>query len=289
MPQGQLNLEIMKQKREKTTILLVSKNAGTSRQLLVSTYHLKNWKKYLAAVIILFLSLLSTIFYLFSERSQQEKEAMALSSKLKMMHQSFTEVDTSNIKEKFVKIDTQLAAINGFLKSRGISSPLKEPEGGEVNSDIISTDEVVDFYEKYLKKIVYNISYTPIGMPFHGSITSDFGHRENPFGGMSAETHKGLDIKGPMGAPVKAMAKGEVIFAGVRGGFGNCVILKHGNGFETLYGHLSRIAVRVGKKIQIGQQVGNIGSTGRSTGPHLHYEVRRNGRQINPEPFLTLN
>lgn len=279
----------MKQKKEKTTILFVSKTAGSSRQLQVSTKHIKNWKKYLSAVIILFLSLLSTIFYLYSEKAEQKKVALALSSKIKTMHQSFTVADTSNLKEKFVKIDTQLAAINWFLKSRGISTRIKEPEGGEVNSDIISTDEIVDFYEKYLTKIVYNISYTPIGMPFKGSITSDFGHRENPFGGLSVETHKGLDIKGPMGAPVKAMAKGEVIFAGIRGGFGNCVILKHGNGFETLYGHLSKIGVRVGKKIQIGEQIGNIGSTGRSTGPHLHYEVRRNGRQINPEPFLTLN
>ena len=84
------------------------------------------------------------------------------------------------------------------------------------------------------------------------------------------------------------MAKGEVEFAGLRGGFGNCIILKHGNGFETLYGHLSKILVSVGQQIDIGQEIGNIGSTGRSTGPHLHYEVHRNGQKINPEAFLTL-
>ena len=92
-----------------------------------------------------------------------------------------------------------------------------------------------------------------------------------------------------MGAPVKAMARGNVEFAGLRGGFGNCIILKHGNGFETLYGHLSKILVRTGQTIDIGQQIGNIGSTGRSTGPHLHYEVHRYGQKINPESFLTLN
>ena len=85
------------------------------------------------------------------------------------------------------------------------------------------------------------------------------------------------------------MAKGEVEFAGLRGGFGNCIMLKHGNGFETLYGHLSKILVSVGQKIEIGQQIGNIGSTGRSTGPHLHYEVHKNGEKIDPKNFLTLN
>jgi len=84
------------------------------------------------------------------------------------------------------------------------------------------------------------------------------------------------------------MARGVVEFAGLRGGFGNCIMLKHGNGFETLYGHLSKILVRVDQKIEIGQQIGNIGSTGRSTGPHLHYEVHKNGQQINPASFLTL-
>jgi len=128
-----------------------------------------------------------------------------------------------------------------------------------------------------------------LGYPYPGAITSTFGHRENPFSGEGVETHKGVDIRAAWGSPVKAMAKGEVEFAGLRGGFGNCIMLKHGNGFETLYGHLSKILVSVGQKIEIGQQIGNIGSTGRSTGPHLHYEVHKNGEKIDPKNFLTLN
>ena len=127
-----------------------------------------------------------------------------------------------------------------------------------------------------------------MGLPFPGAITSEFGHRENPFGSSQIETHKGLDIKGPIGAHVKAVAKGKVEFAGLKGGFGNCIILKHGNGFETLYGHLSKILVSVGQQIDIGQEIGNIGSTGRSTGPHLHYEIHHNGQKIDPEDFLKL-
>jgi murein DD-endopeptidase MepM/ murein hydrolase activator NlpD len=279
----------MKNKKEKTTVLFVSKTADGLKPLQVSTSLLRNWKKYFAAVIILFFGLISAVIFLLSNDLQQQKIEVALSNKIHSIRNKFHQTDTAAIKKKLVKIDTQLSDINKFLKARGISTAGLEPQGGEEDDAMLSADEAIDFYDSYLKKVSYNISYTPLGYPFTGRITSTFGHRENPFGGASVETHKGLDIKGPNGAPVKAMANGKVIFAGVRGGYGNCVILKHGNGFQTLYGHLSKILVSVGNNIKIGQHIGNIGSTGRSTGPHLHYEVRRNGQQINPEPFLNLN
>ena len=279
----------MKPKKEKTTVLFVSKNSKAPKPVQISSQLILNWKKYVAVMLLIFFSLVSTIVYLSSNNLQQLKLRESLAKKIQSMHSLFAQVDTSAIKEKFTKIDKDLSTINGYLKARGIQSTLKVPQGGEEDNDILSTDEISDFYDGYLNKIIYNISYTPLGAPYPGAITSTFGHRENPFGGSSVETHKGLDIKGPMGAPVKAMARGEVAFAGPRGGFGNCIILKHGNGFETLYGHLSKILVSSGQKIEIGQQIGNIGSTGRSTGPHLHYEVHKNGQKINPESFLTLN
>ncbi|MEO8568989.1 MAG: M23 family metallopeptidase [Ginsengibacter sp.] len=279
----------MKPKKEKTTVLFVSQNAKAPKPVQISSQLILNWKKYVAALSIIFFSLVASIVYLTSSNLQQHKMQDALSNKIKSMHTLFAQVDTSAIRKKFTKIDKDLSSINSFLKARGIQTAFKESQGGEADDDILSTDEISDFYDIYLKRIIYNISYTPLGAPFPGSITSNFGHRENPFGGSSVETHKGLDIKGPMGAPVKAMAKGKVVWAGPRGGFGNCIILKHGNGFETLYGHLSKILVSSGQQIEIAQQIGSIGSTGRSTGPHLHYEVHRNGQKINPESFLTLN
>ena len=279
----------MKQKKEKTTVLFVSQNAKAPKPVQISSQLILNWKKYVAVLSVIFLSLVASIVYLTSSNLQQYKLQDALSNKIKSMHTLFAQVDTGAIRKKFTKIDKDLSSINSFLKARGIQTAFKEPQGGEADDEILSTDEISDFYDTYLKRIIYNISYTPLGAPYPGSITSNFGHRENPFGGSNVETHKGLDIKGPMGAPVKAMAKGEVAWAGPRGGFGNCIILKHGNGFETLYGHLSKILVSSGQQIEIGQQIGNIGSTGRSTGPHLHYEVHRNGQKINPESFLTLN
>ncbi len=279
----------MKPKKEKTTVLFVSQNAKAPKPVQISSQLILNWKKYVAALSLIFFSLVASIVYLTSSNLQQHKMQDALSNKIKSMHTLFAQVDTSAIRKKFTKIDKDLSSINSFLKARGIQTAFKESQGGEADDDILSTDEISDFYDSYLKRIIYNISYTPLGAPFPGSITSNFGHRENPFGGSNVETHKGLDIKGPMGAPVKAMAKGKVVWAGPRGGFGNCIILKHGNGFETLYGHLSKILVSSGQQIEIAQQIGSIGSTGRSTGPHLHYEVHRNGQKINPESFLTLN
>lgn len=278
----------MNRKKEKTTILFVNKNAQAIKPLQVSSTLILNWKKYLLALSVIFIFLIGIIVFLTSSNIEQNNLSEALSKKVNSMHLLIAAVDTGAMREKFTKIDKDLSTINGFLKARGVQTNFNEPQGGEENHDIISTEEISNFYEDYLNRIIYNISYTPLGFPFPGRITSNFGHRENPFGGSNVETHKGLDIKGPYGAPVKAMAKGIVEFAGLRGGFGNCIILKHGNGFETLYGHLSKILVQVDQKIDIGEQIGNIGSTGRSTGPHLHYEVHHNGQQINPQSFLTL-
>ena len=278
----------MKPTKEKTTILFVNKNPTTLKPIQVSSSLLLNWKKYLAGLLIFFFSLIAVIVYLINHNFQQNILREKLSQKLHSINAVVAQIDTNAVKEKFSKIDNELNTINGYLKARGIQAAFKVPQGGEADNDILSSDEISDFYQKYLNRIAYNLSYTPLGLPFHGAITSTFGHRENPFGGSNVETHKGLDIRGPMGAPVRAMAKGTVSFAGPRGGFGNCIILKHANGFETLYGHLSKILVRPGQKIDIGQQIGKIGSTGRSTGPHLHYEIHHNGQRINPQSFLAL-
>jgi len=117
-------------------------------------------------------------------------------------------------------------------------------------------------------------------------ISSGFGFRSNPFGGGGAEFHPGLDFKGPFGAPIYAAAKGRVSFVGQRAGYGNCVEVDHGNGLVTRYAHMSAFRTRIGTTVEAGQQIGQIGSTGRSTGPHLHFEVRINDRAVNPRPFL---
>lgn len=117
------------------------------------------------------------------------------------------------------------------------------------------------------------------------TISSGFGYRADPFTGTAA-FHAGIDFKGPLGAPVYAAARGVVSFAGIRQGYGYCVEISHGNGLMTRYAHLSRIATAVGRKVGPGEVIGAIGDTGRSTGPHLHFEVRLHDQPINPRPFL---
>ena len=116
-------------------------------------------------------------------------------------------------------------------------------------------------------------------------LTSSFGYRRDPFTGAAA-MHSGLDFRGPVGAPIYSAAKGRVIFVGRKAGYGNLVEIGHGNGLVTRYAHMSRFASRVGQSVEAGDVIGAIGSTGRSTGPHLHFEVRVNDRAVNPRPFL---
>ncbi len=116
-------------------------------------------------------------------------------------------------------------------------------------------------------------------------ISSGFGYRADPFTGAGA-FHAGLDFRGPIGSPIYAAAKGVVSFAGVRSGYGNCIEISHGNGLLTRYAHMSAFRAGLGQAVAAGQVIGAIGSTGRSTGPHLHFEVRINDQPVNPRPFL---
>ncbi|MDE2562898.1 MAG: M23 family metallopeptidase [Sphingomonadales bacterium] len=118
--------------------------------------------------------------------------------------------------------------------------------------------------------------------------SSSFGYRRDPFTGASA-FHPGIDFPGPVGSPIFAAATGRVVWAGPRSGYGNCVEVDHGNGLMTRYGHMSRVEAHIGEQVRAGEEIGKIGSTGRSTGPHLHFEVRVNGQAVNPRPFLEAN
>ena len=131
------------------------------------------------------------------------------------------------------------------------------------------------------------LAQVPYRKPVVGEVefTSGFGIRIDPFLGRPA-MHTGLDFRAAMGDPVRATANGKVASAGWAGGYGRMVEIDHGNGLSTRYGHLSEIGVRVGEPIKIGQVIGQVGSTGRSTGPHLHYETRIDGEAVDPQKFL---
>jgi murein DD-endopeptidase MepM/ murein hydrolase activator NlpD len=129
------------------------------------------------------------------------------------------------------------------------------------------------------------IQAMPSRWPVRGAVNSEFGRRKSPWG-EAIEHHSGLDIAAQMSTPVKAPATATVVFAGAGGEYGNCVILDHGNEVKSLYGHLSKINVRQGQRIERGTIIAFTGNTGRSSGPHLHYEVHVKGQAVNPRAFL---
>lgn len=135
--------------------------------------------------------------------------------------------------------------------------------------------------------VVHAAIYIPTGRPVEKlALTSNYGVRTDPFNG-HARMHKGIDIPGPIGTPVYATADGIVGRAQWVNGYGNFIELEHGNETETRYGHLSKLMVEPNQRVHRGQLIGLMGSTGRSTGSHLHYEIRIAGQAINPLPFVT--
>ncbi|RKH56035.1 M23 family metallopeptidase [Corallococcus llansteffanensis] len=129
------------------------------------------------------------------------------------------------------------------------------------------------------------LASTPSVWPARGWVTSDFGQRLDPYTA-DRVTHAGLDIAAPHGKEVTAPSDGTVVFAGLEGGYGNVLVIDHGYGIKTRYGHLSKILVKAGDRVKRGVIVAAVGNTGRSTGPHLHYEVRVNGVPQNPRKFI---
>ncbi len=137
-----------------------------------------------------------------------------------------------------------------------------------------------------LRSDTLRLASIPSGIPVNGYITDGFGIRSNPFNGEGREVHDGLDIAVDFGTPVSTTADGLVIWAGPHGGYGNLVIVYHSNGITTRYGHLSKITVEQGQRVRRGDQIGHAGSTGRSTGPHVHYEVRENDQSVDPMRYI---
>lgn len=147
------------------------------------------------------------------------------------------------------------------------------------------TQTLIESLEKYFKDREVLLTSTPSIWPTRGSFASKFGMRKDPISG-APSFHKGIDIYAERGTPVMAPADGTVAFSAHRGGYGLHVVVDHGFGVKTLYGHLSKSVVKVGQKVKRGDPLGRVGSTGRSTGPHLHYEVRIHGIPQNPFRYI---
>lgn len=183
------------------------------------------------------------------------------------------------------KIERRMAE----LEEMGVAYELPEAVGGpfEASEEGDATFRELFASWKKLDHLQEGTIAVPSDMPVKGSaLTSSFGTRTDPFKKRRA-MHPGIDLAGPIGTPIHVTADGTVLRAGYnRGGYGNLVEVDHGNGIVTRYAHMSKILVSKGDTVSRGQLVGKMGSTGRSTGSHLHYEVRIDGKPVNPLPFM---
>jgi murein DD-endopeptidase MepM/ murein hydrolase activator NlpD len=188
--------------------------------------------------------------------------------------------NNSTTENKSINYDRPASAEDILLNSGGPAVPFR--------LSVVESEAEEKALESQIRLIetTTNPAFLPTAWAHLGKINNEFGFRRNPFGGRFYEFHAGMDIGGETGDLVVAPANGVVITADWQGGYGNMIEVDHGNGLTTRYGHLSRIGVRVGETVQRGQAIGLIGSTGRSTGPHLHYELRLNDKPINPRRFL---
>jgi murein DD-endopeptidase MepM/ murein hydrolase activator NlpD len=139
--------------------------------------------------------------------------------------------------------------------------------------------------ERFLGRATRVLAALPSRWPVRGQVNSGYGGRLSPWSATS-EFHSGLDIGAPVGTPVKAPAPGTVVFAGVHAEYGQTLIVDHGNETKSIYGHLSRLNVAVNQKVERGETIALTGNTGRSSGPHLHYEIQVKGQSVNPTSYL---
>lgn len=208
-----------------------------------------------------------------AENDRQKQELERLNNRV-----SAVEDTSRKLAEKSGLVEEQ----SSLPGTGGPAQPLDENGLAALQTKMFRLEQNMRAYEAILRER----GYTPTIWPVEGKLESGFGGRRNPFGGSGYEFHAGQDIEAEWGTPVIAGAKGNVSFVGWQNGYGQIVVIDHGGGLTTRYGHLSHIDVALNQVVTRGQFIGRVGSTGRSTGPHLHYEVRINDEPVNPLQYL---
>jgi murein DD-endopeptidase MepM/ murein hydrolase activator NlpD len=202
---------------------------------------------------------------------------------------AFKEEKESIISTAVDELNERSELIERIIGSIGIKIPLNKDNDSKHSGGLFiqqpdtERDEVLFKADKYLNAI----RYLPFGKPVKGPITSRFGKRQDPLNNKSAY-HTGIDFRGKRGEPIYATADGVVKKAFRNGGYGNYVLIDHGNGYTTAFAHMQKYVVHKGDRVERGQLIGLIGNTGRSTGSHLHYEVALDKKPINPYNFLKI-
>lgn len=224
------------------------------------------------------------------------KENSALRDKVTEL-EGYTSAEVGIKINELKKSEKALLELQNYLQERGAFTPTPVKEGLETGKNNAAGGPAIKVsngsslntqFAQMAQALLEATKKVPLGAPVGTEISSRFGVRENPFTGGGGERHQGLDFRGEIGEPIKSTATGTVNFAGYQNGYGNIVRITLESGYEIMFAHMSEIKVQEGQKVTAGDIVGTLGSTGRSTGPHLHYEIRKDGVAIDPERFLTL-
>lgn len=270
--------------KQKTSVLIVNSKDSESKIRQVPTHIIVNWRKY-----SIFLSLLVIAFFLVSGFFIYQSTSRSYQERLERANYIRSQIDVQKALTSFNSIDSGVYRLNQFLHDRGLERLKIENAGGvESDFDITQINELSSFYQNQIENLENTLNTLPLGKPHVGGITSEFGFRRNPFTGGGRERHTGIDFRGKIGDSIRSTGNGVVSFAGYNGGFGRCVIINHNEELETLYAHLSKVLVEDGQQVESGQIIGLLGNTGRSTGPHLHYEVIFNNEKINPNLYFNV-
>ncbi|HEV7475651.1 MAG TPA: M23 family metallopeptidase [Pyrinomonadaceae bacterium] len=208
-----------------------------------------------------------------AENERQRQELNTLSTRVEAVE------DTSR------KLAEKSGVVSEALLLPGTGGPALEMDAHSLAALEVKMSQLEHNIKAY-EDVLRERGYTPSVWPVVGKLESGFGGRRNPFGGSSFEFHAGQDIDAASGDPVVAGASGKVTFVGWQNGYGQLVVIDHGGGLTTRYGHLSHIDVAAEQMVERAQFIGRVGSTGRSTGPHLHYEIRINDQPVNPLQYL---
>jgi murein DD-endopeptidase MepM/ murein hydrolase activator NlpD len=232
------------------------------------------------------------------ENKGLREENLALKSELKGIRERLEHIGSTL--DRVERFDQKLRAITLLSDpQRNLAMGPTEPDpnstmgaGGEsqfvrlkISAEATRQEQSLQEMQAYFQDQKSLLATTPSVWPVRGWVTSDFGPRLDPYTS-DRVMHAGLDIAGPHGKEVIAPSDGTVVFAGLEGGYGNVLVIDHGYGIKTRYGHLAALKVKAGEKVKRGAVIAALGNTGRSTGPHLHYEVRVNGIAQNPRKFI---
>jgi len=272
---------------DRYTIMLVTAGHKGAKSFSIKKSHIRI--AFCSIMLFAFLSLFSFgTSYVFHKDSATKSQSISkLISTIDLLSQDIDEniIIKAKLKDKLQGIEQKLLEIQDVLDKKGIKKELA------IGGEFIPAEKLSLSYADYIKKDVDNLFDTmkniPVGTPLKGKINSNFGYRKDPFKS-KAGFHSGIDIDANYGQPIVATADGVITEASWQSSYGKTVIIKHKDNYETLFGHLSKFEVKEGQEVKVGDVIGKAGSTGRSTGTHLHYEIIKDGKRVNPKTFLSL-